>query len=79
MKKLWWCSPKNANLDKAEIDVKESEIESFYTSRGMVLCIVIYAERDRISSQQEETHFLSPGRFSTAWATNILVAGTVAV
>jgi hypothetical protein len=24
-----WCSPKYANLDNAEIDVKESEIESF--------------------------------------------------
>jgi hypothetical protein len=27
--KKGWCSPKYANLDKPEIDVKESEIESF--------------------------------------------------
>jgi hypothetical protein len=26
--KLWWCSPKYATLDKTEIDVKESDIES---------------------------------------------------
>jgi hypothetical protein len=26
---FWWCSPKYANLDNPEIDVKESEIESF--------------------------------------------------
>jgi hypothetical protein len=26
---VWWCSPKYADLDKTEIDVKESEIESF--------------------------------------------------
>jgi hypothetical protein len=28
-KKIRWCSPKYAELDKTEIDVKESEIESF--------------------------------------------------
>jgi hypothetical protein len=26
---IWWCSPKYADLNKTEIDVKESEIESF--------------------------------------------------
>jgi hypothetical protein len=25
----WWYSPKYADLDETEIDVKESEIESF--------------------------------------------------
>jgi hypothetical protein len=26
---IWWCSPKYAILDKTEIDVKESDIESY--------------------------------------------------
>jgi hypothetical protein len=45
----------------------------------MVLCIVIYGERDRTPSRQEETYFLSSGRLPTTWATHILVAGTVAI
>jgi hypothetical protein len=44
---LEWYSPKNANLDKAEIDVEESEVESFYTVRGMVLCIA-YGKPDPV-------------------------------
>jgi hypothetical protein len=44
-----------------------------YTSRGMVLCIVIYGERDRISSQQEETHFLPSGRFLPVTESNISI------
>jgi hypothetical protein len=50
-----------------------------YTSRGMVLCTVIYGEQDRTPSQQEETNFLPSERFPTPLATTILVAGTVAV
>jgi hypothetical protein len=34
-KKIRRCSPKYANLDKSEIDVKESEIESFPTVKQL--------------------------------------------